>query len=124
MNRIAEMEKNLKICEEKAKNLHKILQNSTIPLIRNMVVTQEVSCHVFQLQFSPPINYSYIGYDSNDNQINIQDKVSKISVGYPFDAKGLIESMLINTKDDLIHDSLNRYSDVNELIEELIRLQN
>ena len=86
--------------------------------------TDTPEAYAFRVLFERPIQFSYWEYDDNsDDEIEKNEVIGAISISYPPDVRGDIEIMLINTNNQLVHESLNRFDTIDELVTELLRLQ-
>ena len=110
----------LEMCQ-KAMRLYASLRNHPNGRIRNMLInTDTPEAYAFRVSFERPFQYSC--WDSYD-EIEKNEVISAVSISYPPDARGDIEIMLINTNNQLVHESLNRFDTIDELVTELLRLQ-
>lgn len=121
MQRILEMEQMINENTQKAVHLHASLKNHPTEIIKKMVInTDTPTAYAFRAKFENPIQYSHWDYDED---IEKDESISTISISYPPDAGGDIEIMLVNTNNQLVHNSLNRFDTIDELVVELLRLQ-
>ena len=109
---------------QKAGRLYASLKNHPNERIRNMLTnTDTPEAYAFRVSFERPFQYSHWDYDDNDEEIEKNEVISDVSISYPPDAGGDIEIMLVNTNNQLVHESLNRFDTIDELVTELLRLQ-
>ena len=124
MNSLLKMQQMINEHTQKAVRLHASLKNHHNEKIREMIInTDNPTGYAFRVRFEDPIQYSHMDYDDNDEEVAKNEEISEVSISYPPDAGGDIEIMLVNTNNQLVHDSLNRFDTIDQLVTELLRLQ-
>lgn len=123
MNSLAKMQQMINEHTQKAVRLHASLKKHHNERIRKIIDSDTPTGYAFRVRFEDPIQYSHMDYDDDDEEVEKNEEISEVSISYPPDAGGDIEIMLVNTNNQLVHESLNRFDTIDQLVAELLRLQ-